>query len=205
MQPQESVIQIIRYMAKEKDKKMPVKLFEIDEVSNCFDLKDKIVIVIGRGSGKTAHIYDKNIPLFFINDSMLPNEKSPQLYPYATCFGTSVIVETHFTKNFPLVNHNCTNIIYIRKIKMIQLELILGCTPSLFLSYLIKYSECKRIILQGFSFDGISQINDPFPYEWSRQKKTIGECFDLDIKKGIDIGFATSCPMMKEYRHYTEE
>ena len=183
---------------------MPCEVLEIDEVVDHFSLTSKTVVVIGKGQNKNKYIWGKNISVFFINDSMLPSPKCPEEYPSAYDH-TSVIVETHFPKNYPLVNFHCKSIIYIRKIKMTKLELIAGCTPSLFISYLIKHTGVNRILLQGFSFDGVSPINDPFPYDWSRQYKTIGLCFELAREKKVEIGFVTPCTAMEEFRHYTEE
>lgn len=111
------------------------------------------IAIIGKGKNADKYVFDKNkIIILTINDSIL-NYKN---YSHCTC-----IVEGHLNKNLPIVMDKIENGIIIKRHEIKQNELVVGCTPSIVISYLIKHTFFKNIYLQGFSMDGAVILNDP--------------------------------------------
>jgi len=170
-----------------------VKLHNIDEILTAIDWSNKTLALIGRGKENNKYIYNDKVVTFCVNDSVIfyPNPK------------WTVIIEGHWIKNFPPVNGIVENVCYLTKSAMKKYNLIAGCTPSLFLSFVTRYLPLKTIYMQGFSMDGISPPGDPHPYDWDRQVKALSACFNEAIFKGINIGFVTYTYKMQKYRRFT--
>jgi len=165
---------------------MMTKIYDIEELKSAIDWQNKSVAIIGKGKYNSKYVFNKDTTeVFGINESIL-------FYPHTKW---TVIVEAHWKKNYPIVNGNVENIVYIPKGKMKPLKLISGCTPSLFISYILKHIQNwgKILYLQGFSMDGRSPANDPFPYDWKRQESAFRQCFDVAREKRITMGFVTPC------------
>ena len=168
-----------------------VKLYDIDELKDVVNWK-KFPNVAIIGKGKDANKYEfnpKKVKVFGINDSV----KS-----YSGIKWTAII-EAHFHKNISEVNGIVDNVILFPKLKIRNSGLAYGCTPSLFVSFLIKNIPLQTIYLQGFSMDGVSPPGDPNPYDWSRQRAAFVECFHRAKRVGIDMKFVTQNLKMKDY------
>jgi hypothetical protein len=155
------------------------------------------VVIIGKGKNADKYIFNKEkIIILTINDSVF-NYKN---FSHCTC-----IVEGHLNKNLPLVMNNLEHAIIIRKNQVNENNLVIGCTPSLVISYLIQYTDFKNIYLQGFSMDGEIIMNDPFIEE--KIKKIFIESVmqynqDQDINKAYHHFKYYTAEFIGQINHY---
>lgn len=178
-----------------------MNIIDINELPFAKDWSKRTLVILGRGEGKDKYVWNpEHVDVFSINDSLL-------FYPGSCQW--SVIVQAHFAKNFRLVNGKCDSIIYLTKARMVEYQLVVGCTPSLFISYLLKYiPKFHRILLQGFSMDGVSSPDEQYPYDWDMQLRAFKSCFEIANARNAQMGFVTPNPRMTEYPHlnpYREE
>jgi len=111
------------------------------------------IAIIGKGKNADKYTLDKDkIFILTINGSFL-NYKN---YSHCTC-----IVEGHLNRNLPLTMDDIENGIIIKRKDIKENNLVTGCTPSIVISYIIRYTNFKNIFLQGFSMDGAIVLNDP--------------------------------------------
>lgn len=170
-----------------------IKLYDISEFDKVVNwTKFQTIAVIGRGTGANKYIYNqKKVFVLAINDSV-------KFYPQSKW---SCVIEAHFHKIFQEVNGIVENMVLLPKLKIRNSGLVYGCTPSLFISYLIRNIPLKTIYLQGFSMDGVSPPGDPNPYDWNRQRGSFVECFTRAKHVGIDMKFVTTNPRMPDFPH----
>jgi len=170
------------------------KLYTVDEFLNT-DYHSRNIAIIGRGKGNDAFLYNpEKIFVISINDSCL-------FYP-GQC-ETAVIVQAHFEKNFPLVNGKVKNILKFNKADMVKNKVITGCTPSIFLSFLIKTGKVtgRNVYLQGFPLEGPSH-DEKFPYDFNRQFRAFNDCFSLADQFNVNMKFVTPSERFSE-KHYS--
>jgi hypothetical protein len=131
------------------------------------------IVIIGRGKLANLYQYKNSIPTFTINTAI-------EFYknPWYT-----VMLEAHFRelKDIDIIQNQ--NIIFIKKREMQEMQLVYGCTPSIFISYMIKrMNKGTSIYLQGFSMDEIKNTKYPTyirrnqNYDWNRQIGAFKKC-----------------------------
>jgi hypothetical protein len=137
------------------------------------------IVFIGRGQEINKYIFNNNkVDIISINDSF-------QFYNGITNY--TAIVEAHLSKNLPIClkeNHKIQNVIVMTREEIKKNELVIGCTPSLIISYFLKYLPIKKVYLQGFSMDGAVQMIDPTILH--RQKMIFADAYNIGIQKGYD-------------------
>jgi len=144
---------------------------------------DKVVI-IGRGRDASKYKYVSRIPVFAINSAL-------EFYPTANMV---VMVQAHYKelKDLPLFSES--TILHINRKYQVTNGLIPGCTPSLFLSFLIKeMKNGSTIYLQGFSMDETENTKYPTnisknkKYDWARQIQAFQKCKARAVEKNIKL------------------
>lgn len=154
-----------------------MNIFDLEKIRQLIDWKKKKTIAfIGRGKEADKYKYNSNVVVICINDSV-------EFYPEANF---TAIVESHLSKQISLVINKIDNVILIRKKHFVPMDLIVGCTPSLIISYCLNYLPIERIYLQGFSMDGVIHNVDMSVLE--KQKNIFIESCKIASEKGIDKG-----------------
>jgi hypothetical protein len=142
------------------------------------------VAVIGRGKCASKYHYIPNIAVFVINTAL-------EFYPDANFV---VMVEPHYKelKDLPLFADS--NIILFHKKDYAKGKLVCGCTPSIFISFLIDQMKSgSTIYLQGFSMDEEKNLKYPSKitknkaYDWARQIKAFQLVQDRARQKNIKL------------------
>jgi hypothetical protein len=156
-----------------------------------------VSVLIGRGKDARKFVYNESVPVFAINTALEFYEDSHYV----------VMVQAHFKELQHLPMFENSTIIHISKIYMKQNGLVPGCTPSIFLSFLIQNMKSdSTIYLQGFSMDETCNTKFPSPipksrvYDWSRQVEAFRRCQTLADAYKINlilIDKNTKLPFMK--------
>ena len=142
------------------------------------------VAIIGRGKDANKYKYVPNVSVFVINSAL-------QFYPTANYV---VMLAPHYRelKDLPLFKDSI--IINFPKAYYVGNKLICGCTPSIFISFLLKnMKQVSTIYLQGFSMDEEkntaypTQIKKNMVYDWNRQIKAFERCQALANEKKINL------------------
>ena len=175
-------------------------VIEIDTFVKDWDLLKVIdkVAIIGRGRDAAKYKYIPNIPVFAINSAL-------EFYPDANMV---VMVQAHYKelKDLPLFA-NSTILHFNRKFQVSN-GLVPGCTPAIFLSFLLK--QMKRgstIYLQGFSMDEEKNTKYPSPlkssqvYNWVKQVTAFQKCQQLAEHQGIQLILIDENPKLPFIKH----
>jgi hypothetical protein len=158
---------------------------EIEKFTEGWDsLKTDKIVVVGRGKCASKYKYKSGILVFTINSAL-------EFYPDAHA---TVIISAHYNelKDLPLFAD--ATILRISRQYQQENHLIPGCTPSIFISFLLyKMKAGSTIYLQGFSMDEDFNKKYPSPqprcrnYNWNRQVEAFSKCQQLATKKGINL------------------
>ena len=144
---------------------------------------DKVAI-IGRGTCASKYHYIPKISVFAINTAL-------EFYPDANFVA---MVEPHYKelKDLPLFENS--TIILFPKRTYAKGKLVCGCTPSIFISFLIEQMKSGSIIyLQGFSMDEEKNLKYPSTitknkaYDWPRQIKAFQLVQERAKKKNVEL------------------
>jgi hypothetical protein len=146
---------------------------------------NKDIVIIGRGKEAGTFKYKEDVPVFAINTAV-------EFYPNPWYI---VMLEAHFKelKDIPIIQNH--NIIFIKKSEMREMKLAYGCTPSIFISYMLKkMNKGTTIYLQGFSMDEERNLKYPSNahrkcnnYDWNRQIQGFQKCQSLAKINNIEL------------------
>lgn len=152
-------------------------VFLLEELDNLIDW-NKPIIIIGSGKDNTKYYYDPRYSNVFAINSAIQQYTSAH-------FG--VIVEDHYKQLFHRHYYKNKRIILITKSSMRKHSLVIGCSVTIFVSYLIKNPKFngKSIYFQGFSMDAKQG------YDWNRQVGAFTKLNQLAKTKGINLYFST--------------
>jgi len=176
--------------------------YSLNEFRNEIWWENKGIALIGRSpSGNSKFLGWKynhhSTNVFCMNDTRIN---------YMDCEFT-IILESHFKDWFdsPILENQKIAVIKSAEIYgHRKLNLVTGCTPSLFLSYLLRYVDKYKpiIYLQGFGMDETHNSTTKQIYEWEHQFKAFSEVRNIAIKNGIELRLVTHSERLEKIINY---
>jgi hypothetical protein len=169
-----------------------MEVVNTSQFQQCYwpSIKSNSIVVIGRGRESGTFSYQSHIPTFVINTAL-------EFYPNPWFV---VMVQAHFKELKDLSIFSNSRVLLITKKERAELRLVAGCTPSIFISYIINLMlPYSKIYLQGFSMDEVQNPSFPSPiprsriYDWNRQVEAFRVCHLLAEEKHIEMIIIDEC------------